>query len=92
MSFKLYDISVIPIIMFLTKIVITLGVPKKYSPVFAMIFGIIMGIVYFSPGDISKGIIIGLFLGASSVGFYSAPKNIYQEYRARKAKWDYISN
>lgn len=32
MLFEIYDISVIPILMFLTKIVVTLGVTKKFSP------------------------------------------------------------
>ncbi|MGF7056387.1 hypothetical protein HNR33_000051 [Brassicibacter mesophilus] len=33
-----------------------------------------------------KDILVGLFIGALSVGFYSAPKNIYQEFEDRKEK------
>ncbi|WP_427339503.1 hypothetical protein [Caloranaerobacter sp. DY30410] len=78
MDFQIYDISVVPLIMFLTKLAQELGLPKKFCPLVSLVLGIIIGIAYFAPNNILKGIIIGIFLAASSVGFYSGPRNVYQ--------------
>ncbi|KPU27910.1 hypothetical protein TR13x_00730 [Caloranaerobacter sp. TR13] len=86
MDFQAYDISVVPLIMFLTKLAYDLGVPKKFCPLVSLILGIIIGIAYFAPNNILKGIIIGIFLAASSVGFYSGTKNVYQGYKIRIKK------
>ncbi|EOD00709.1 hypothetical protein [Caldisalinibacter kiritimatiensis] len=79
MQFQVYDIYVVPLIIFLTKVIISIGIPKKFSPLISVVLGIVVGIFYFSPDDILKGILLGVFLAASSVGFYSGSKNVYQE-------------
>lgn len=79
MSFEVYDISFIPIIIFLTAIILNAGIPRKFGPIIATIIGIIFGVVYLSPDNIPKGILSGIIMGASAVGFHSGTKNIYQE-------------
>ncbi|WP_250160174.1 hypothetical protein [Caloranaerobacter azorensis] len=90
-DFKVYDISVVPLIMFLTKLAQNLGLPKKFCPLVSLVLGIIAGIVYFAPGNILKGIIIGIFLAASSVGFYSGPRNVYQGCKLKCVKKNKIT-
>lgn len=86
MDFQVYDISIVPLIMFLTKLAENLGLPKKFCPLVSLILGIIIGIAYFAPNNILKGVIIGIFLAASSVGFYSGTKNVYQGYKLKSSK------
>lgn len=86
MDFQAYDISVVPLIMFLTKVAESLGLPKKFCPLVSLVLGVIIGIVYFAPNNILKGIITGVFLAASAVGFYSGTKNVYQGYKLKSDK------
>jgi uncharacterized membrane protein YjjB (DUF3815 family) len=86
MDFRIYDISVIPLIMFLTKVIVDIGVPKKFAPLISLILGVAVGILYFSPENILKGVVMGIFMASSAVGFYSGTKNIYQEYHIRTLK------
>ncbi|MTI70505.1 MAG: hypothetical protein FH751_09675 [Firmicutes bacterium] len=79
MNIEIYDISVIPLIIFLTKVVTDLGLSKKFAPLISLVFGLAIGIGYYSPDNILKGIITGVFLAASSVGFHSGTKNVYNE-------------
>lgn len=80
---KVYDISIMPLVMFLTKVVLYTGIPKKLGPLISVIFGIAAGILYFSPDNILKGVLIGVFIASSAVGFYSGSKNVYEEIHMR---------
>lgn len=84
MTFEVYDISIIPLIVFLTSIILNIGIPKKFGPIISTILGIIFGVIFVSPDDILKGIILGIFMGASAVGFYSGTKNVYQQYKNQR--------
>ena len=78
MDFQVYDIAIIPLIVGVVAVFTTLGLPKKLAPVVSVILGILAGIFYLSPEDISKGVLVGLTLGLSSVGLYSGTKNTVQ--------------
>lgn len=84
MTFEVYDISIIPIIIFLTSIILNVGVPRKFGSIISTILGVIFGVVFISPDNILKGILAGIFMGASAVGFYSGSKNIYQGFNNKK--------
>ncbi|MBS4537111.1 hypothetical protein GOQ27_01475 [Clostridium sp. D2Q-11] len=84
MSFEIYDISFVPIIIFLTSIILNIGIPKRFGPIISTILGIVFGIFYIEPDNLLKGILSGIFIGASAVGFYSGTKNIYQEMNPKK--------
>lgn len=84
MDFKMFDISVIPLIVFVTKVIVGVGIPKKFTPLISLILGIGLGVAFYAGESILKGVIIGVFLASSSVGFYSGTKNVYQEVHRRR--------
>lgn len=68
----------IPIIVTLVEIFKKAGLPKKFSPFIALVFGLIVGILLERSGDIKKGILNGIIIGTSSSGLYSSGKEIYK--------------
>ena len=78
MDFITYYISLVPIIIFIIEISVQIGLPKKLAPLISLFVGILASTVYLSPDNIYKGILTGILLSSSSVGFYSGIKNIAQ--------------
>ena len=72
---EVYDIAIVPLIVGLVELVKKLGLPNKFCPIVGVVLGIVIGIVYISPADITKGILVGASLGLSAVGLYSGTKN-----------------
>ena len=72
---EVYDIAIVPLIVGLVELVKKLGLPSKFCPVVGVVLGVVIGIVYISPTDITKGILVGASLGLSAVGLYSGTKN-----------------
>jgi L-cystine uptake protein TcyP (sodium:dicarboxylate symporter family) len=72
------DMILVPVITGLVKATNSLGIPKKYSPIMAIVYGILGGIFYLTPGDLLKGVLYGIVLGLSAVGLYSGTKNFLQ--------------
>lgn len=72
---EIYDIAIVPLIVGLVELVKKLGLPSKFCPVVSVILGIIIGLVYISPDDVAKGVLVGASLGLSAVGLYSGTKN-----------------
>ncbi|WP_434564892.1 hypothetical protein PQ689_00285 [Thermoanaerobacterium thermosaccharolyticum] len=70
-----YDVSLIPLIIGLVEVVKQIGLPKKYSALVALVFGIALGILYIAPGDTLKGILLGTAMGLGASGLYSTTKN-----------------
>jgi hypothetical protein len=68
------DVVIIAIIIGLVEIATTMGMPKKIAPAVSILLGVIGGIVYIAPGDIKTGVLVGVIMGLSSVGLYSATK------------------
>ena len=72
---EIYDIAIVPLIVGLVELVKKLGLPSKFCPVVSVILGVIIGLVYISPDDVAKGVLVGASLGLSAVGLYSGTKN-----------------
>jgi len=72
---EVYDIAIVPFILGIVELVKKLGLPSKFCPIVGVVLGIVIGIVYISPADITKGILVGASLGLSAVGLYSGTKN-----------------
>lgn len=68
-------IAIIPLLIGVLEIFKKLGVNQKIIPVISLIFGVGLGIVLFSAGDLKAGIIQGIYIGLSAVGLYSGTKN-----------------
>lgn len=75
----IYGLALVPLIMGMIELVKVVGLPKKYSPVAAVILGIFFGFYYLAPGDPQKAIFFGIVIGLSSVGLYSGTKNTMQQ-------------
>lgn len=72
---EVYDVAIIPLIVGVIEILKQLGLPTKFSGTAATALGIVIGIIYVAPGDIAKGILVGLSLGLAASGLYSTTKN-----------------
>ena len=75
-----YDIAIVPLIMGVVELIKMLGLPKKFAALASAILGIIVGIVYVSPGDVAQGILVGLSLGLAASGLYSGAKNTLEAF------------
>lgn len=75
MEMEFAGILIIPLIIGLLEVIKRVGLNKKFIPVISLVFGIIAGIFLFSNGDISVGVVQGLYMGLSAVGLYSGTKN-----------------
>ena len=65
----------------LTEIVKTLGINKKYLPLFDLLFGVVSGIFitgYILGYGILRGAIVGIVLGLAACGLFSGAKNILE--------------
>ncbi|GAA0181913.1 hypothetical protein SH2C18_43740 [Clostridium sediminicola] len=68
----------IPVLVTVVEIFKKAGLPKKFSPLVSLFFGVIIGILLENSGDIKKGILNGIIIGTSSSGLYSSGKEIYK--------------
>ena len=71
----IYDVAVIPLIVGIVELFKQIGLPSNFSAVVSLILGVVIGIVYISPNDIKKGILMGLALGVAASGLYSGTKS-----------------
>lgn len=69
---------IIAVIVGLVELFKQAGLPKKASPLVALAFGIVGGVIYLFPGDIKAGIFMGLVMGLSASGLYSGGKAILE--------------
>lgn len=76
LEFEAYGIALIPVIVGLVEVLKGLGLPNKLAPVASLIFGVVAGVFYASPGDLLGGVLIGLALGLSASGLYSGSKTV----------------
>ena len=72
---EIYDVAIVPLIMGVVELLKRLGLSAKFAALASAILGIIVGLVYVSPGDVAKGILVGLSLGLAASGLYSGTKN-----------------
>jgi hypothetical protein len=75
MEFQAYDVALIPLVIAIVEIFSRAGVPSKYLPIFSIVLGLLLGVFYVAPGNLSQAIISGVVIGLSAVGTYSGVKN-----------------
>lgn len=70
----LYGVAVVPAVIGLTQIAKGIGLPGQFAPIIAVILGIFAGLgeMYGAQWPIIQTIIVGIGLGLSSIGLYSA--------------------
>ncbi len=75
----LYGVAVVPAVIGLTQIAKTAGLPTQFSPIIAVLLGILAGLaeMYGTQWPIIQTIVVGVGLGLSSVGLYSAGSTAY---------------
>ncbi|MFS8501313.1 MAG: hypothetical protein FWJ59_05840 [Caldicoprobacter sp.] len=71
----IYDVAIIPLIVGIVELLKQVGLPSKFAALVSAILGIVIGMVYLSPDDIKKGILVGLALGLAASGLYSGTKS-----------------
>ncbi len=77
----IYGMALVPIIMGLIELLKRVGIPKRLTPLFAVLIGILSGLYYISPDDPKKAVMLGIVLGLSSIGLYSGTKNTYEGFK-----------
>lgn len=70
----------VPVMIGLAKVAQKLGLPKKITPVFNLLVGVICGAVYIYPQDVKLAILAGVIAGLSASGLYSGVKNTVEEF------------
>jgi len=75
--FEIYDVAIIPLILAIVELFKRVGLPEKFSPFVAVIFGIAIGVLYLD-ACLKQCIIVGLMMGLSATGLYSGTKNVVQ--------------
>jgi len=68
-------IAIVPIIIGIVEMFKRLGIPAKWSPVVAVILGVISSFAFSSTGNVPATVIQGMIYGLSASGLYSASKN-----------------
>jgi len=75
----LYGVAVVPAVIGLTQIAKTAGLPNQFAPIIAVLLGILAGLaeMYGTQWPIIQTIVVGVGLGLSSIGLYSAGSTAY---------------
>ncbi|MDQ0175600.1 hypothetical protein [Bacillus chungangensis] len=73
---EVYNVFIIPLILGIVELFKISGMKAKYSPIVAVVFGIVIGVVYLTNYDWKQGILVGIMLGLSATGLYSGGKNV----------------
>lgn len=68
-----------PIILGLVEVFKQVGLPSKFSPLLACVFGILYGLFVSGAETIAKGVMVGLIEGLAASGLYSGTKNVTQQ-------------
>lgn len=79
-EFSVYGIALVPVILAMVELLKRVGIPKKLSPIVALILGILCGFYYLAPGEPQKAIFLGVVAGLSAIGLFSGAKNTMEEF------------
>lgn len=74
MDIDTINVAIVPLILGVVELLKQVGLPQKFAPLVSAVIGIIIGIFYIAPGDLLKGILLGLVMGLSATGLYSGTK------------------
>lgn len=75
----------IPMMIALGKLAQIAVLPKKWTPLWNIVIGVTLSIIYVYPQDLKISIMVGLMLGLSASGLYSGVKNTAQAIKGKKA-------
>lgn len=77
MELEIYGVSAVILIMALVQVAKMMGFNKKKAGLLSLALGVAISIGYtfYQEAEIFRAIVIGLALGASATGLYSAAKN-----------------
>ncbi len=75
----LYGVAVVPAVISLTQIAKTAGLANQFAPLIAVLLGILAGLaeMYGTQWPIIQTVVVGIGLGLSSIGLYSAGSTAY---------------
>ena len=73
-NLELYGVMAIPLVTGTVQMLTSAGFPKKLAPLISLALGVAVGMLGFSDGNISQGVVVGCAIGLSASGFYSAVK------------------
>ncbi|MGI6307842.1 MAG: hypothetical protein ACOX1X_04430 [Dethiobacteria bacterium] len=91
-EFSVYGIALVPVILAMVELLKRVGIPKKLSPLVAVILGIFCGFYYLAPGEPKKAIFLGIVAGLSAIGLFSGAKNTMEEFVSASNPGRKISN
>ncbi|CAH2214146.1 hypothetical protein [Tepidibacter aestuarii] len=67
---------IIPLIVSITQVIKTAGVPKKFAPLISLVIGMVLCIFYESNVDIKQRVLDGIIAGLIASGSFSAFKSV----------------
>jgi len=73
----------VPVMIGLAKVAQLVFLPKKWTPIWNIVIGLAIAILYVYPQNLKIAIFVGIMLGLSSSGLYSGVKNTAQAMRNR---------
>lgn len=68
----------VPVLVGLAKVAQMIILPKKWTPIWNIVIGVAIAIVYVYPQDFKTAIVVGIMLGLTASGLYSGVKNTAQ--------------
>lgn len=74
----------VPVMVGLAKVAQLVILPRKWTPIWNLIIGLAIAIIYVYPQNIKIAIIVGIMLGLSASGLYSGVKNTTQALKTKK--------
>ena len=74
-----YDVAIIPVIVALVGVFGKMGLPVRLLPAASLLLGVAGGILFLSPDDPKKAVLLGLVMGLTSIGAYSGVKNTIEK-------------
>lgn len=78
------EFAIIGMVVFTVKSLHLAGLPRHFSPLVALILGIISGIIFLYPHDWRSGALKGAILGAAAIGCHSGSKDVFEGYISRR--------
>lgn len=74
----------VPIMIGLAKIAQMIFLPRKWTPVWNLVIGLIISFLYIYPYELKTTLLVGVMLGLSASGLYSGVKSTTQAIREMK--------
>ena len=68
----------VPIMIGFAKVAQMIFLPKKWTPVWNLVTGLIIAFLYIYPHELKTSLLVGVMLGLTASGLYSGVKNTTQ--------------